>query len=255
MNIAKIPFINTVPYFHLLSKRWLDHHQVLTGNPKQLGELARAGKVDAGLFSLIDAEALVDSGSFEWLGSLGIAGKGTVGSILLCGARDPATLRQQSVGISPQTATTVKLLQVWLEQKVGISNVKFVDFNDACAAQLLIGDDALRRRFERGKTEAQIDLCEAWTEWTQLPFVFARWAVRKEIPLREKKELAITLSAALDLALDDLPHLAQEVADDQALPSATVETYLKGIRYHLSTEDLQGADEFRRRLNHLSSRT
>jgi chorismate dehydratase len=249
MIIAKIPFINSVPYFHFLSSRWQQQHQLVKGDPRKLGELARSGKVDAGLFSLADALPLVAEGGFEWLGALGIAGFGPIQSILLCGARDPSFLGGKSIGISPQTATTVKLLEIWLTQKLALEPVKFTSLDDpAAAAQLLIGDQALRRKLDRGDSEAQIDLCDAWSQWTGLPFVFARWAVRKDLPPRDKKELLVSLSSALDLAMDDLPHVCGEVADNEGLPPAAIEAYLKGIRYRLGPEELKGAGEFQRRL-------
>ncbi len=192
MNIATMPFINVSPYFHFLSARWLDQHRVVSAVPRQLGDLARLGKVDAGAFSYVDGLGLVESGEFEWLGSMGIAGQGPIQSILLCGAEGSSKLRGQAIAVSPQTATTVRLMEVWLRQKEGVSDYRLTGPDDNAAARLLIGDDALRRKLALGSSEVQIDLCEAWSAWTGLPFVFARWAVRKSLPDREKNELALT---------------------------------------------------------------
>jgi chorismate dehydratase len=249
MNIATMPFINVAPYFHFLSARWLGQHRVVSAVPRQLGDLARLGKVDAGAFSYVDGLELVASGEFEWLGSMGIAGHGAIGSILLCGAEGSSVLRGQAIAVSPQTATTVRLLEIWLRQKEGVSDYRLTGPDDNAAARLLIGDEALRRKLSLGSQEVQIDLSEAWTAWTGLPFVFARWAVRAALPEREKKELALTLSSALDLALEDLDHVADEQAHRTGLETADIQAYLRGIRYKLGPAELAGAAEFKRRLD------
>jgi predicted solute-binding protein len=109
-----------------------------------LGDLARLGKVDAGVFSFVDGLELVASGEFEWLGAMGIAGQGPIASILLCGTTDPGSLAGKNIAISPQTATTVRLLEVLLKQEFGVSDASFVAPDAPAAARLLIGDEALR---------------------------------------------------------------------------------------------------------------
>lgn len=249
MILAKIPFINTAPYFHFLSSRWLERHRIVLGNPRQLGDLARAGKVDAGLFSLVDAWELIDAGEFEWLGSLGIASRGPIQSILLTGTTDPASLAGQAIGISPQTATTVRLLEIWLKQRHGVVNARFSGPEDNAAARLFIGDEALRRRLSHADSEPQIDLAEQWTLWTGLPFVFARWAVRKNLPERDKRELALTLLSAIELAIDDPENVAEREAERSGLPAEAIQRYLAGITYRLGAQEEQGAAEFRAKMS------
>src|SRR3954471_4584697 len=114
MRLALIPFVNAAPYFHFLDPAWLARQQQVLDSPRDLGELARAGKVDAGLFSLVDVWDLERRGLFEPLGDLGIAGNGPIGSILLFGTEDPSRLEGQDIGVTGQSATTVRLLEVWL---------------------------------------------------------------------------------------------------------------------------------------------
>jgi chorismate dehydratase len=140
-------------------------------------------------------------------------------------------------------------MEVWLRQKEGVSDYRLTGPEDHAAARLLIGDEALRRKLSRGQEEVQIDLSEAWSAWTGLPFVFARWAVRRALPDREKKELALTLVSALELGLDDLDHVADEQAHRTGLETADIRAYLKGIRYKLGPAELAGAVEFKRRLD------
>lgn len=245
-----MPYVNVAPYYHFLSPRWLQQHTIKQANPRQLGELARAGQIDAAPFSLVDGWDLVASGKFEWIGDLGIAGKGPIQSILLLGVHDPASLGGQSIRVSPQTATTVRLLEILLKQRLGVLNYKLEDEDGPGSARLIIGDEALRVSLQ-SSDEPMIDLCQSWTAWTGLPFVFARWAMRADLPDRDKRELRLSLTAAVDLGLDDLEDVVQAQADRTGLPTHGIDKYLRGIRYRLNDEDLKGLEEFKKRLSEM----
>ena len=249
MILANIPYLNTAPYFHFFSKRWLSRHTIVNANPRELGDMARAGKLDAGLFSLVDAWSLVDSGNYEFLGDLGIAGKGPIQSILLFGTSDPASLEGKAISVTSHTATSSRLMEVWLKQKHGIKVWENVPLGQSSHATLLIGDEALRRKQAAIPGDpAPIDLCEAWTEWTGLPFVFARWAVKKSLPEAEKRELLLSLISGLELSLDDLETVAQARAMDSAFEADFIQTYLKGIIYRMGPEEERGMALFKEKL-------
>lgn len=250
MILGRMPYVNVAPYYHFLSPRWLQQHTVKQANPRQLGELARAGQLDAAPFSLVDAWDLVESGEFEWIGDLGIAGKGPIQSILLVGVHDPASLGGQGIRVSPQTATTVRLLEIWLRQRLGVLDYTLQEEDGPGKARLLIGDEALRVSLA-ASGEPAIDLCQTWTAWTGLPFVFARWAMRKSLSDREKRELLVSLSSAVDLGMDDIEDVVQAQADRTGLPSHGIDSYLRGIRYRLKSDDLAGLEEFKKRLSQL----
>lgn len=247
MRLGVIPFVNMAPHYHFLSARWLQQHELSRGNPRQLGQLARAGRLDAAPFSYADGLELVGSGEFEWLGSLGVCGAGPIQSILLVGQHRPEALADQAIAVTPHTATTVRLLQLWLRQRHEVQGFRLVAPGEPSAAQLLIGDEALKRRLELGAREPQVDLSAEWMNWVGKPFVFARWAVRAALPTRAKSELALSVLSAVDLALADLEDVAASEARRTGLPEEPVLTYLRAIRYRLGPEELAGAAEFERR--------
>ncbi|HTB23513.1 MAG TPA: MqnA/MqnD/SBP family protein [bacterium] len=248
MKFGTIPFVNMAPYYHFLSARWLEEHQVVSGNPRQLGGLAKTGRLDAAPFSYADGLELVAGGEFEWLESMGIAGFGPIRSILLVGVARPKDVIGQSIAVSPQTATTVRLLEVWLRQRHGITDYQLTGLDDPSSLRLLIGDDALRRKVEWGRDESQIDLSAEWSEWTGKPFVFARWAVRKRLPDRDKMRLAVSVRSALELGLGDLDDVTRAQSERTGLPQAELLAYLKGIRFKLGPAELAGAAEFEEKL-------
>lgn len=251
MKFGSIPFVNMAPYYHFLSARWLDEHQVVSGSPRQLGALAKTGKLDAAPFSYVDGLELVQGGEFEWLGSMGIAGFGPIRSILLVGAENAQAAAGRPVAVSPHTATTVRLMEIWLRQRHGVSDYRLAGPEDPTPLRLLIGDEALRRKLERGGSEPQVDLSEEWTLWTGKPFVFARWAIRKSLPEREKLRLRISVSSALDLALADLDDVARAQNERCGIDTSEILPYLKAIRFKLGADELAGASEFENKLGML----
>jgi chorismate dehydratase len=112
-------------------------------------------------------------------------------------------------------------------------------------AALVIGDTALRwaRRAPAGFAIG-MDLAAAWHEWTGLPFVFARWGVRRSVPAPARDWLADYLQASLVAAEGSLEEVAQGRAPDLG-PPAELAGYLRGFTYRLGPDELAGAERFR----------
>ena len=111
-------------------------------------------------------------------------------------------------------------------------------------AALVIGDTALRwihgapAGFAIG-----MDLAAAWHAWTGLPFVFARWGVRRSVPAAARDWLARYLEASLVEAESSLEALAQGRSPDLG-PPAELAAYFRGFTYRLGPEELAGAERF-----------
>lgn len=251
MRLAIIPFANAAPFFRNLDPAWLSQQELVPDSPRDLGELARAGKVDAGLFSLVDVWDLEGKGLFEPLGNLGIAGHGPIGSILLFGVREPKELEGQAIGVTGQSATTVKLLEIWLKDKVGLKSWSLVPLDSQAKASLLIGDQALARKLSLSAQEpVPLDLCSEWTRWTGLSFVFARWAVRRTMPAREKDALLEAIRFSLDVSstASGLRDLSGHLSRQTGFPQNFLTDYLGGIRYVLGAEEQAGMDLFKKKM-------
>jgi predicted solute-binding protein len=111
-------------------------------------------------------------------------------------------------------------------------------------AALVIGDTALRwiQRAPAGFAVG-MDLAAAWHAWTGLPFVFARWGVRRNVPAVARDWLAQYLEASLVDAESSLDALAQGQAPDLG-PPTELAAYLRGFTYRLGPEELAGAERF-----------
>jgi chorismate dehydratase len=238
MKIGRIAYLNVFPYFNGLDERrwgpWVD------GTPRHLGMMARRGTVDAAALPVVDTFQL--ESEFDPLGPWGIASRGPIHSVLLF-ARGPfEKLTGARILLTADSVTSAALARTLLEE-AGNTNLEFETGDDVEGydGYLAIGDRALRMH-RRSPFEHCTDLGEAWNRKTQLPFVFARWVVRKSIAGEERARLETDLAKSL------LKPLPQEIPNAAGLSSADARAYLHNIVYKLDDECLAGLELFRERV-------
>ena len=242
--VGKIPYINSVPFYHHFETR---QFKMLPVTPRRMGILSRMGQLDAGLFSLADylsrKEDLV-------LLPYCIATRDQVKSVLLFSNYGWGELAGKKIGITDDTATSVRLLQVILEKKYGVradfvrmhSGVNsYEDFD----AVLLIGDEALRhRKIGLQNFELVYDLATEWYDWQKLPFVFAVWAIRSTVPVELLNELSGLIRQSLEKGELDLAGVSAMHAKRIGLTSAEATEYLEGFNYHLGERERKAIGVF-----------
>ena len=271
--IGKIPYLNSLPYYQYFER---GQFKILPISPRRMGVLSLRREVDGGLFSLVDYFQQQDQLELmNWC----IATRDQVKSVMLFSNYGWRDLRGKLIGVTDETATSVKLLKVLLERKYGVeanfermhSGVNVYSKYDAV---LLIGDDALRRnKFGLEGFELVFDLAKEWYEWQKLPFVFAVWAVKKSLPAESKLELAHIIGKSLAKAEEDFFGdgrrfassaessfaVAQAVHGERerkrvlwlhgkraGLPPAEVIEYLEGFNYHIGEREREAMRVFRR---------
>ena len=94
------------------------------------------------------------------------------------------------------------------------------------------------------------DLGAEWHAWTGLPFVFARWMVRKEAAAKDKALLEEALYVGLEDGVEALYQVAEPREDLLMLPRDIV-TYIQGFRYYIGKSEQQAIDQFQRYLQQL----
>jgi chorismate dehydratase len=247
---ARIPYANAAPFYAL----WADApFAVRNLAPRDLGREAEAGTVDLGLMATGDFLRLADR--FEMLapsagstpnGSMGVAARGPVLSVLLFSRRPANALGDALISVTPETSTSIRLLRLLLQVRRGLPSVRFVRGLEPAQADglLLIGDEAMRTRSRPPEGFVHtLDLGADWLEWTGLPFVYAAWVVRSALEPALKAELARFLEASLAAGLASLP----EVARRQSIPgwsAEEIEGYLRRFHYRFGPEDLKGLERF-----------
>ena len=240
--VGSIDFLNADPLCQKLGEvehRW----QVVQGLPSQLAAALRKGELDLALVPQVEA---CRSDSYRILPGHCISCDGEVGSILLFGDRDWKDLN--TVSVDRASNSSVALLSVLrhldglppLESSVipaGPSDLKSTGGPDSI---LLIGDAALENRHS---SHHRLDLGAMWKERTGLPFVFAVWLMRSELPLW----VVESISEAARQGLADRNAIAEQYCQQNPgvldVPSAL--HYLhENIRYVLGEPQMEALTVF-----------
>jgi chorismate dehydratase len=201
-RVGSVPYLNAVP----LTRGLEDEIQFVP--PSQLGAMLREKKLDAALLSV--TEVLLND-TYDVLDDIAIASLGEVKSVFLAHRRPIEDARQ--IYCDTASLTSVNLLRVLLAER-GLKP-EFVPLPGYDVAReydhvLLIGNpaiDFLRASSSKGGEEPSHeiwDLGAAWFEMTKLPFVYAVWALRRDVDTRELRR---KLREAKSFGLDTLDHI------------------------------------------------
>ena len=243
--IGKIPYLNSVPFYHHFEQR---QFKMLPVAPRRMGLLEEKGQIAAGLFSLMDyyrQEEQLDL--LRWC----IATRDQVKSVMLFSNHGWRDLDGKLIGITDDTATSVKLLEVLLEEKYNVSATfrrLTTGVNDYSAydAVLLIGDEALHaNKFGLDTFELVYDLAKEWYDWQKLPFVFAVWATKKSLPASMKDELGEIIEHSLNESGNRFGEIGELAGKRIGLTKSEVEDYLAGFNYSLGERERESMREFR----------
>lgn len=210
--------------------------EVILAPPSKLAELLRRDELDAALVSV--AEVLLTD-RYDILDGVAVASLGEVKSVFLAHRVPLEELRE--VHLDPASITSVNLLKVLLAERGLRPEFKALSsYADApkLDAVLLIGDRALDFAFAN-HPHAIWDLGTAWMELTQLPFVYAVWALRRG---QENAALRRALREARDFGLDTLDYI---VSSRKEYTRDFRQDYLGWhIHYHLGPDEKRGVVKF-----------
>lgn len=242
LRIGKIPYLNSVLFYHGLEAAPGVTLSPLV--PRQLSGAAVEAGVDAGPVPLVTCWDIEDR--YEPLDDFCIATIDAARSILFFSKRPFASLEGASIGITDETSTSVRLLKVLLEHVYRVRPARFghLDWpnNDAF---LLIGDEALiHRRGVKGYPHVA-DLGQVWRAWNDLPFVFARWMVRRDTDGVERDKLVDMLARSLDAGWKNVDTIVAPRAHDLGMTAAEMHTYLEGFRFRMTDAEETAAARFR----------
>ena len=238
-RVGSVPYLNAVP----LTRGIED--QVVLATPAKLAEMLQRDELDAALVSITE---VLFNDRYDVLDKVAVASLGEVKSVLMAHRRpiEDAT----EIFCDTASLTSVQLLKVLLgERGLKPEFRPLTSYKDLPDYALLIGDPAID--FVRSSPAHEIwDLGEAWYDLTQLPFVYAVWALRRGV---ESKELRQKLREAKDFGLDTLDYLIS------SRPEYDVEfrkDYLGWhIHYHLGSDEKRGIARFAELLRKHSGRS
>jgi chorismate dehydratase len=196
-RIGSVPYLNAAPLTHGIESK------LIFATPAKLAQMLRRDELDAALVSV--TEVLLND-RYDILDGIAIASLGEVYSVIL--AHKKPLEEATEIFCDTASLTSVNLLKVLLAEKNLFPEFKPLENYEAAKEKdfvLLIGDPAIE--FQRSSHAHEIfDLGSAWLELTNLPFVYAVWALRRGI---ENKELRYELRASKSSGLDSLEQLIE----------------------------------------------
>lgn len=232
-RVGSVKALNAVPLTRGIES------EVVYEVPSKLAQMLQRDELDAALVSVVEA---LFHDRYDILDGIAVASLGEVKSVFLAHRKPLEHVKE--VFCDPASLTSVTLLKVLLAEH-GLKP-EFKPLENYAAAKekdfvLLIGDPALDFYFanETQRTHEIFDLGAAWTELTSLPFVYAVWALRRDV---HTPELRRELRQARDFGLDTLDHIISSRTD------YTLEfrkDYLGWhIHYHLAEDEKRGIAKF-----------
>jgi len=232
-RVGSVRALNAVPLTRGLEG------EIVYDVPSKLAQLLQRDELDAALVSVVEA---LFHDRYDILDGIAVASLGEVKSVFLA-HRKPLT-EAKEIFCDTASLSSVTLLKVLLAER-GLKP-EFKPLENYSAAKekdfvLLIGDPALDFYFanETTRTHDIFDLGTEWTALTNLPFVFAVWALRRDV---HTPELRRQLREARDFGLDTLDHI---ISSRTEYTLDFRKDYLGWhIHYHLATDEKRGIAKF-----------
>jgi chorismate dehydratase len=232
-RVGSVRALNAVPLTRGLES------EVIYDMPSKLAQMLQRDELDAALVSVVEA---LFHDRYDILDGIAVASLGEVKSVFLAHRKPLAEVKE--VFCDAASLTSVTLMKVLLAERGLKPEFKPLE-NYAAASEkdfvLLIGDPALDFYFanEKQTTHEIFDLGVAWTELTGLPFVYAVWAMRRDV---HTPELRRQLREARDFGLDTLDHI---ISSRTEYTLEFRKDYLGWhIHYHLATDEKRGLAKF-----------
>ena len=245
IKVGRIPHLSCEPFYYDMERRGIELHDVET---KQVAAAAENGEIDAGPVPLVDCFRLEDH--LQPLSGFCIASVNKAVSSNLYSKRPVQNLGDAHISATDEDPTSLRLLQVLLSLKHNVQPAAYDGVEDSCDALLLSGNQGLRRRRGVRGYPHKYDLGEEWREWTGLPFVFARWMVRKDMDPKDTAMLEDALFVGQKDWLNNLYRMTRPREDILMRPRDVLE-YIQSLRFFAGVPEGNAIDLFRQYLDRL----
>lgn len=240
LRIGAVNYLNTKPLIYELEKLAPDAELILD-LPSRLADQLATGELDVALIPVVE---YLRAGRYGLVPGIAIASRGPVLSVTLF-----SKLPWQNVGsiaLDEGSRTSAALVQVISRFRYEVSprlEPLPIDADPervTTDAVLLIGDRAMHACLP-GFPHAY-DLGEEWTSWTNLPFVFAVWALR---PGLDSGLVSGALQEAKRRGLANAGPIAAAEAPRLGLGAGFCRRYLDTVlSYDLGPQELAGLRRF-----------
>lgn len=250
-RIGMVDYLNVAPIYETWKESVTQPDwEIVEDHPSGLNKRLLDGDIDLGFVSSYACG--LNPEKYLILPGLSISASGAVGSVFLFSHVPFEQLDGAQILLTAQSATSIALVKVILEEfmkvkpKYTSGDIMELENEHDYQAVLAIGDNALKLVDGSGYLY-QFDLGDIWKRETELPFVFAVFAVRREFA-EEQPELLHHIHQELVRCCDDgrkaLPRICEIAGPRVPITKSKCVEYLKGIEYDLSARKRTALETF-----------
>jgi len=238
-RIASVSFLNARPLIHGLEQD--TRVELLLDVPSRLLDLLRTNQADVALLPVIDYQRL------DNLTIIPAGGIGSDGATLTVRIFSRVPIAQiRSLACDPDSHTSVALARIILARRHDV-RPEFTDLarasDDPMQARLLIGDKVVCEG-PRGYPH-QLDLGDEWKSLTGLPFVFATWMARSDVP--DLPQLHDLLAAAKRRGMAELDAIIRDHGVPRGWPAPLARAYLtRHLTFDVGQREIEAIRLFHR---------
>lgn len=247
-RVGHIQFINCFPLFYgLIEKKFLLEVDLIKGNPSDLDRMLRGNLLDlAPIPSIAYARNYRD---YVIMPEISISCDGEVKSIYLFSKVPIDQLGGKNIALTNISATSQALLRIIMARKYGLTPNYFASAPELGAmlmeadAALLIGDDALRAKYNQDRRLFVYDLGQEWKDMTGLPMVFSVWAIRKDFAAKHREQVQViknTFVDCMNYSLEHIEDVAWKAAQWEEFPASYLVDYFNSLRFDFDPRKQEG---------------
>lgn len=228
LRVGCVQYLNSKPLIHGYTGTITLEH------PSALARDLSAGLLDA---ALVPTFEVLEHPHYALVDDVAIASDGPVFSVVLVHRGELRDVR--SVKLDPASRTSQNLVRVILAEFHGLHP----EFGSEGQAELIIGNQSIeyRERHDHDPALRVLDLGAEWKRCTGLPFVYAMWALRPDLP--NLSEIADAFRALKRNGIANLEAVIAE--DDTGTPEFRRRYLTEHIRFDLRAEEKRGITRYR----------
>jgi chorismate dehydratase len=235
IRVGTVPYLNARPLvFGFAQGLAADRVRLESDVPSRLADRLAEGSLDVALLSSIELARIP---GLTVVPGLAIGSAGPILSVVLWSKVPLGAIR--TLAPDPESRTSNALARLWLGERHGV-RPQLVGHAEEADAAVRIGDKALFEPPPAGTTS--VDLGEAWTSWTGLPFVYAVWAARDGVLDRELYEAFHASKRRGDAVI---PAIAEDHTwRGRSDPPLALRYLERHLRYRLGEAEVAGLRRF-----------
>jgi chorismate dehydratase len=239
VHIGCVKYLNARP----LIRGWpgnveLDH-------PSALCQRLAKGQLEVALVSSFE---FLRNPIYRTVDGVSISSDGPVYSVVVAHRGELSDIEE--IELDPASKTAASLLRCLLAELGSTPRLtsRVPENAESRRAHLIIGDQAIGFRQKHAGEFQFWDLGEQWKKLTGLPFVYALWLIRPEVP--DAKSIAQRLRGLRDQNLADIQVIVSDAVSDavgkkQEITQEFLDRYYnEHLRFGLGTREKQGLQTF-----------